>query len=57
MALRTTQEWLDEYGESHQNRTNKVVHWICVPLIALTVIGLLWSLPVPAAVRRESPRS
>ena len=55
MALRTTQEWLDEYGESHQNRTNKVIHWICVPLIALTVIGLLWSLPVPAAFVEISP--
>jgi len=55
MALRTTQEWLDEYGESHQNPVNKAVHWICVPLIALTVIGLLWSLPVPAAFLEISP--
>jgi uncharacterized membrane protein YGL010W len=53
--MRTTQDWLDEYSESHQNPVNKAVHWICVPLIALTVIGLLWSLPVPAAFREISP--
>ncbi|MEM8786714.1 MAG: Mpo1-like protein [Pseudomonadota bacterium] len=40
---------LAEYGESHQDETNKAVHWVCVPLIAWTVIAALWSLPVPAA--------
>ena len=53
--MRSTQDWLDEYGESHQNPVNKAIHWVCVPLIALTVIGLLWSLPVPAAFARISP--
>ncbi len=47
--------WLDEYGESHQNPTNKFLHWICVPLIVLSLIGLLWSLPVPEAFVRMSP--
>ena len=46
--MRTVNEWLDEYGVSHENRTNKLLHWICVPPIVLAVIGLLWSLPVPA---------
>ncbi len=31
------QEWLDAYGESHQNPTNKRIHWVCVPLIFLTI--------------------
>jgi len=39
---------LAEYGESHQNETNKAVHWICVPLIVWSIAALLWSLPVPA---------
>ncbi|QDG77960.1 DUF962 domain-containing protein [Labrenzia sp. PHM005] len=39
---------LTEYGESHQNATNKFIHWICVPVIVWTVTALLWSLPVPA---------
>jgi uncharacterized membrane protein YGL010W len=36
---------LSEYGESHQNETNKTIHWICVPLIFFSVIGLIASIP------------
>ncbi len=36
------QNWLDEYAESHQNSTNKIVHWICVPLIMFSILGLFW---------------
>ena len=46
---------LAEYGESHQNPTNKLVHWVCVPLIMFLLLGLLWSMPVPAAIRNISP--
>jgi uncharacterized membrane protein YGL010W len=45
--MRTVRDWLREYGTSHQNSVNKLLHWICVPLIVLTLFGLLWSLPVP----------
>lgn len=46
--MRAIQSLLDEYGESHQNHTNKTIHWICVPLIVLSVIGLFWAIPTPA---------
>jgi len=46
---------LSEYGESHQNPTNKLVHWVCVPLIMFSLLGLLWSVPMPAALRAISP--
>ncbi len=36
---------LSEYGESHQNVTNKTIHWICVPLIFFSVVGLIASIP------------
>ncbi len=36
---------LSEYGESHRNVTNKMIHWICVPLIFFSVIGLIASIP------------
>lgn len=36
---------LNEYGESHQNATNKTIHWICVPLIFFSIVCLLWSIP------------
>ena len=45
--MRAIQSLLDEYGESHQNATNKTIHWICVPLIVLSVIGLFWAIPTP----------
>ncbi len=47
--MRTVNTWLGEYGASHRNPTNKILHWICVPPIVWAVMGLLWSLPVPAA--------
>ena len=45
--MRTIDEWLTLYGESHQNPTNKLIHWICVPVILFTVFGLLMSIPFP----------
>jgi uncharacterized membrane protein YGL010W len=38
---------LAEYGESHQNPTNKTIHWVAVPVIAWSVIAILWVLPTP----------
>ena len=40
---------LAEYGESHRNPVNKLVHWICVPVIFWTIVALFWSIPVPSA--------
>lgn len=45
MALRSIQSWFDEYSANHQNDTNIVIHWICVPAIFFSVIGLLASIP------------
>jgi len=45
--MRTAQQWLDEYGESHQNPTNKLVHWICVPLIFFSVVGFFYNIKLP----------
>ncbi len=38
---------LNEYGESHKNSFNKTIHWICIPLIMFSLVGLLWSIPFP----------
>jgi uncharacterized membrane protein YGL010W len=45
IIMRKIEQLLAEYGESHQNQTNKAIHWICVPLIFLSVLGLLASIP------------
>ncbi|RZJ50116.1 MAG: DUF962 domain-containing protein [Chryseobacterium sp.] len=36
-----------EYGESHRNSTNKLIHWICVPLIFWTILGFISLIPSP----------
>ena len=43
--MRKIDQLLSEYGESHQNITNKTIHWICVPLIFFSVVGLMASIP------------
>ena len=45
--MRTVGQWLDEYGESHRNETNKLIHWICVPAIFFSITGLLYSIKLP----------
>ena len=42
---KTADQWFNEYGDSHQNKTNKLIHWVMVPVIFFTVVGLLWELP------------
>jgi uncharacterized membrane protein YGL010W len=45
--MRTLNEWLTEYGESHTNETNKLIHWLCVPSIFFSITGLLYSIKLP----------
>jgi len=52
---KSADQWFAEYGESHQDGTNETIHWICVPTICYCVLGLLWSLPVPAALAAVAP--
>lgn len=39
--MKTISEWFDEYSESHQNQTNKLIHWVCVPTIYFSIVGIL----------------
>lgn len=52
---KSADQWFAEYGESHQDGTNEIIHWICVPIIFFSVLGLLWSIPVPAAIAGPLP--
>lgn len=42
---RTIDQLLNKYGESHQDTTNKLIHWICVPSIMFSLFGVLMSIP------------
>ncbi|WP_281225797.1 DUF962 domain-containing protein [Flavobacterium aquiphilum] len=43
--MKTLNQWFDEYAVSHQNPTNKAIHYICVPAIFFSIVGLLMSIP------------
>ncbi|WP_297335121.1 Mpo1-like protein [Algoriphagus sp.] len=43
--MRKIDALLYEYGLSHQNHTNKLIHWFCVPAIFFSVVGLIYSIP------------
>ena len=53
-SARTIHDWLDDYSQYHINPTNKLIHWMCVPVIMVSLMALLWSLPVPAALSDRS---
>ena len=45
--MKPIETWIEEYGESHQNPTNKIIHWLCVPLIMLSLLALISKIPFP----------
>jgi uncharacterized membrane protein YGL010W len=54
MAQKNIQDWFNEYGESHQNHTNKLIHWICVPVIFFSIVCLLSLVPVASVMNLAS---
>lgn len=45
--MRTLAQWFDEYAINHQNPTNKMIHYLCVPSIFFSVVGLLMCVKLP----------
>ena len=45
--MKSATEWFEHYAESHQNPLNKTIHWICIPVILVTTLGLMQSIPHP----------
>jgi uncharacterized membrane protein YGL010W len=43
--MRPIQKLLDKYGESHTHSVNKTIHWICVPLILFSIVGMIRVIP------------
>ena len=39
--MKNIHNWNEEYGLYHKNRINKIIHWICIPLIMFSLFGLL----------------
>lgn len=36
--------WLSDYAVSHTDHTNKKIHFVCVPVIFLTIVALLYAI-------------
>jgi uncharacterized membrane protein YGL010W len=41
---------LAKYGESHLNPTNELIHFVCVPVIVFSLLGILWAIHPLVAV-------
>jgi uncharacterized membrane protein YGL010W len=50
MTERTIDTLLAQYSESHLNPTNELIHFVCVPIIVFTLLGLVWAIHPLAAL-------
>lgn len=54
LGNKTTEQWIEEYSESHQHSVNKLMHTIGIPMIALSLplfivaifVSGFWIVPV-----------
>jgi len=43
--MKSLDQWYADYAVSHQNKTNQRLHFICVPAIFFSIIGMFMSIP------------
>lgn len=46
--MRTLDQFLNEYGKTHRNKTNQRIHLVCVPVILASTLAFGW--PINAAM-------
>lgn len=44
---RPVEAFFAQYAASPHHPLNRFIHWICVPLISFSLLGLVWSIPFP----------
>lgn len=47
---RTIDALLAQYAASHRDPTNELIHFVCIPLIVFTLLGILWVISPLVAV-------
>ncbi|BBB63509.1 hypothetical protein UNDKW_5236 [Undibacterium sp. KW1] len=47
---RQIEQLLAKYSESHLHPTNELIHFVCVPVIVLSFLGLIWAVHPMAAL-------
>lgn len=53
--MKTADQWFEQYGESHRNPVNKAIHWVCIPLIVISLLGMLMAIPLRIGPEWLSP--
>jgi uncharacterized membrane protein YGL010W len=48
--MRSVHDWFANYSKDHQNPTNRLIHWICVPAILWSAIAAIWTIPFPMSI-------
>jgi len=48
--MRSVHDWFESYSKDHQNPTNQLIHWICVPAILWSAVAAIWTIPVPMSL-------
>jgi uncharacterized membrane protein YGL010W len=51
----TLDEWADRFGALRARGPGSVSAWLGIPLVVVSLIGLLWTIPVPETLRAASP--
>ena len=51
----TADEWADRFAELRASGPGAASGWLGIPLVIATLIGMLWSAPVPAVLAERSP--
>lgn len=52
--VKLVDQWLAEYGKTHAE-SDSVPHWLYIPVVVLSFVGLLWSAPVPQVFADSTP--
>ena len=47
--MRRVDRLFESYGQYHRDPVNKAIHWVCVPLIVWSVLGIIWAASPTAA--------
>ncbi|MGI9260078.1 MAG: DUF962 domain-containing protein [Gammaproteobacteria bacterium] len=53
--MRPVDEWLRLYDRHHADGAKQLLHWLMIPFIVTSVVGLLWALPVPTTFSDATP--
>ena len=53
--MQPADEWLSQYGRHHNHDANRLIHALTIPFVVMSLVGLLWSLPVPETFYQATP--